>query len=360
MGKGGDKASRTSDMKAIWDKYRAGNDPVQQKMTTDVAASYEWVANAIERIGADPAQFDAIIKERPDWVDKADWTEGVVRQAVAAMTRDDVSFETVVAMTRSGIDIARANSYALAKKLTTGDPTLTARVFDVLSQAERDIARQEVVTLSEIRLALARKDAGQITFDDYKNISDEKWKEYSDYARSRYNYYAMNSLTWVEIESGQLAKGLRDQRPLGAAPRTGSFSACPAKRLRRATSRSTAGRPRPRRPRRPHPRRAAPQPRRSGGKPRPSRTTYSEGRSPPSRPRQHQPGNPPLRLRPRRASWGRTPRTKIARRRSTSPPSSKRSPKKRRRRPTLLAPQSSWTTWPVTPRLSPRSIRPRS
>lgn len=210
MGKGGDKASRSSDMKAIWDKYRAGNDPVQQKMTADVAASYEWVANAIERIGADPTQFDAIIKERPDWVDKADWTEGVVRQAVAAMTRDDVSFETVVAMTRSGIDISRANAYALAKKLTVGDPTLTARVFDVLSQAERDIARQEVVTLSEIRLALARKDAGQITFDDYKNISDEKWKEYSDYARSRYNDYAMNSLTWVEIESGQLAKGLRD------------------------------------------------------------------------------------------------------------------------------------------------------
>lgn len=210
MGKGGDKTSRSADMKAIWDKYRAANDPVQQRMTADVAAAYEWVANAIERVGADPSQFDAIIKERPDWVDKADWTEKVVREAVAAMTRDDVSFETVVALTRSGIDIARANSYALAKKLTAGDPTLTARVFDVLSQAERDIARQEAVTLSEIRLALARKDAGQITFDDYKTISDEKWKEYSDYARSRYNEYAMNSLTWVEIESGQLAKGLRD------------------------------------------------------------------------------------------------------------------------------------------------------
>jgi len=209
MGKGGSRAARSSDMKAIWDNYRASNDPAQQKMSEAVVKSYEWVADAIQRLTADPTQFDAIIKERPDWVDKADWTAGVVREAVDAMRGADVRFEDVLRLTRAGVDIARANAFALAKKLATSDATLAARVFDVLSTAERDVTRQAAITLSEIRAALARKDAGEITFPQYQDIADAKWGEYADYARKRYNEYAMSSLINVEIESGQLAGNLR-------------------------------------------------------------------------------------------------------------------------------------------------------
>lgn len=194
-------------VRQAWDEYRRLNGAEQRARLKEIAGIHTWTAEAIQKAATD---WDSVVQERPQIVQQANTADRLLQEAMELIRRGGLEgFEAMLKGDRTRIDLARREAYRQAQIITRYEPQMATHLFDILLTTEKDVQEAAARTVANVRMELARKDAGMIDLVEYDRKVSEHWKKYFDFAEGRYGKYAQAQLLWAQVRNSYMANGLR-------------------------------------------------------------------------------------------------------------------------------------------------------